>query len=80
MGGQLYRSFKESSQNVFIPTLLIFGAEYENFADNRAATAADFKQIRPDFEYVEIAKSGSSVQREKPLETAAAILNFIVVD
>lgn len=80
VGGQLYRPFQESSQNVFIPTLLIFGAEYENFADNRASTAADFKKIRPDFEYLEIANSGSSVQREKPSETAAAILNFIVVD
>lgn len=80
VGGQLYRPFAEAAENVFIPTLLIFGAEYENFADNRTATAADFKKIRPDFEYLEIAKSGSSVQREKPAETAEAILNFIVVD
>lgn len=80
VGGQLYRPFAEASENVFVPTLLVFGAEYENFADNRAATAADFKKIRPDFEYLEIAKSGSSTQREKPAETATAILDFVVVD
>lgn len=80
VGGQLYRPFEQASENVFVPTLLIFGAEYENFADTKAATAADFQKIRPDFEYLEIAKSGSSVQREKPEETAAAILKFVVVD
>lgn len=80
VGGQLYRSFEESAENVFVPTLLIFGAEYENFADTQASTAADFRAIRPDFEYLEIEKSGSSVQRERPSETAAAILEFTVVD
>lgn len=80
VGGQLYRSFKDSADQVFVPALLIFGAEYENFADNKAATAADFKNIRPDFEYLEIEKCGSSVQREKPQEVANAIINFAVKD
>ncbi len=80
VGGQLYRPFAEAAENVFIPTLLIFGAEYENFADNKPSTAADFQKIRPDFEYLEIAKSGSSVQREKPVETVDAILKFTIKD
>ncbi|MFP5519075.1 MAG: alpha/beta fold hydrolase [Bdellovibrionia bacterium] len=80
VGGQLYRSFEKSAENVFVPTLLIFGAEYENFADNTTAKASDFQKLRPDFEYLEIAQSGSSVQREKPEETAKAILEFSVVD
>lgn len=80
VGGQLYRPFVEAVQNVFVPTLMVFGAEYENFGDNKASTAADFKKIRPDFEYLEIPKSGSVVQREKPADTAAAILSFTVRD
>jgi pimeloyl-ACP methyl ester carboxylesterase len=80
VGGQLYRSFQDASENVFVPALLIFGAEYENFADNKAAKAADFMKFRPDFEYLEIAGSGSAVQREKPQETVEAILNFSVKD
>lgn len=80
VGGQLYREFKASAENVFVPTLLIFGKEYESFADNKFATASDFKAIRPDFEYLEIEGSGSSVQREKPEDTALAIINFSIVD
>lgn len=80
VGGQLYRSFEESSEGVFIPVLGIFGKEYEGFQDNRIARAKDFKAIRPYFEYIEIPKSGSSVQREKPAETAKAIINFLVQD
>lgn len=80
VGGQLYRPFKEAAENVFVPALLVFGAEYENFGDSKAAKASDFKKIRPDFEYLEIEKCGASVQREKPDETVRAILNFSVRD
>lgn len=80
VGGQLYRSFEESSEGVFIPVLAIFGKEYEGFQDNKIARASDFKKIRPYFEYIEIDKSGSSVQREKPADTAKAIVNFLVQD
>jgi pimeloyl-ACP methyl ester carboxylesterase len=80
VGGQLFRSFEESSQNVFIPVLAIFGKEYEGFQDNQIAKAEDFKAIRPYFEYVEIEKSGSSVQREKPLEVAKRIIDFSILD
>lgn len=76
VSGQLYRSFEESSQNVFIPVLGIFGAEYENFQETAPSTAADFRAIRPQFDYVEISKSGSSVQREKPEAVAEEILLF----
>jgi pimeloyl-ACP methyl ester carboxylesterase len=80
VGGQLFRSFKDSADQVFVPALLVFGAEYENFGDNKVSTAADFKAIRPDFEYLEIIKCGASVQREKPRETATAIIDFAVED
>lgn len=80
VGGQLYRSFEESSELVFIPVLAIFGKEYEAFQDNRVAKADDFKMIRPYFEYVEIEKSGSSVQREKPEIVAKKIIDFAVMD
>lgn len=80
VGGQLYRTFEESSRDVFVPVLGIFGAEYEPFQDNPVATAADFQNIRPFFDYVEIPNAGSSVQREKPEETAKEILDFFIVD
>lgn len=76
VSGQLYRSFEESSKNVFIPVLGIFGAEYENFQETKPSTAADFRAIRPQFEYVEISQSGSSVQREKPETVASEIILF----
>ncbi len=76
VSGQIYRSFEESSKNIFIPVLGIFGAEYENFQETKPSTAEDFRAIRPQFEYVEIPKSGSSVQREKPEEVAREIVIF----
>ena len=76
VSGRIYRSFEESSQNVFVPVLALFGAEYENFQETKPSTAADFRAIRPQFDYVEIARSGSSVQREKPEEVAREILIF----
>jgi pimeloyl-ACP methyl ester carboxylesterase len=80
VGGQLYRSFKDSADQAFVPALLVFGAEYENFGDNQAAKASEFKALRPDFEYLEIPSCGASVQREKPRETASAIVQFAVRD
>ncbi len=80
VGGQLYRSFEESSEGVFIPVLAIFGAEYEAFQDNPISTAADFEVIRPYFDYVEIKDSGSSVQREKPVDVAKKIIDFAILD
>ncbi len=76
VSGQIYRSFEDSSRDVFIPVLGIFGAEYENFQETKPSTAADFRAIRPQFDYVEIPKSGSSVQREKPEAVAREILIF----
>lgn len=76
VGGQLYRPFVESSQNVFIPVLGLFGKNYEGFADNQPSTAAMFKALRPDFEYTEIDNCGSSVQREQPAQVAKAIIEF----
>ncbi len=76
VAGQLYRSFEESSKNVFIPVLGIFGADYEFFQDTPPSTADDFRAIRPQFDYIEIPNSGSSVQRERPEEVADEILIF----
>jgi pimeloyl-ACP methyl ester carboxylesterase len=80
VGGQIYRSFKESSRDVFIPVLAIFGKEYEAFQDNKIEKAKDFKAIRPYFEYLEIKNSGSSVQREKPEIVAKKIIDFTIMD
>lgn len=80
VGGQLYRSFETAVQGVFVPTLVLLGADYEKFGDNEPTRAEDFQAIRPDFEYLEIAGSGSSVQREKPEATAKEILTFSVED
>lgn len=80
VGGQLYRSFEESSEGVFIPVLAIFGKEYEAFQDNQVAKASDFQKIRPYFSYVEIENSGSSVQREMPQAVAKQIIDFSIID
>lgn len=80
VGGQLYRPFEDSARNVFIPVLNVFGKNYEGFADNQPATAEMFKKVRPDFEYIEIENCGSSVQREKPVEVARAISQFVIED
>jgi pimeloyl-ACP methyl ester carboxylesterase len=80
VGGQLYRSFEASAQDVFIPVLALFGAEYEAFADTPPTRASEFQALRPDFEYVEIPKSGSSVQRERPELVAKEIITFSVED
>ncbi len=80
VGGQLFRSFEESSDGVFIPVLAIFGKEYKAFQDNKVAKAEDFEKIRPFFDYVEIEGSSSSVQREKPNEVAQMIIDFSILD
>lgn len=76
VSGQIYRPFEESSKDVFIPVLGIFGADYENFQETKPSTAEDFRKIRPQFDYVEIPKCGSSVQRECPLDVAREIILF----
>lgn len=76
VAGQFYRTFKESSENVFIPVLGLFGEDYEFFQDTPPSTADDFRAIRPQFDYIEIPNSGSSVQREQPEEVAREILIF----
>lgn len=78
--GRLYRSFEESAEGVFIPVMGVFGSEYEAFQENRIARASDFKNVRPDFKYIEIEGSGSSVQREKPEALASEIIKFTELD
>lgn len=76
VSGRIFRSFEESSRDVFIPVLGIFGKEYENFQETKPSTASDFRKVRPEFDYIEIPLSGSSVQRERPEVVAAEILSF----
>jgi pimeloyl-ACP methyl ester carboxylesterase len=76
VSGQIFRSFEESSRDVFIPVLGIFGKEYENFQETKPSTATDFRKIRPEFDYIEIPLSGSSVQRERPEVVAQEIISF----
>ena len=80
VGGQLWRPFADAAAEVFKPVLAIFGSEYEAFEDNEIATAADFSEVRPDFTFVEIEGSGSSVQREKPQAVADQIIEFAQKD
>tara|TARA_R110002072_G_scaffold64203_1_gene159068 strand:- start:44166 stop:45089 length:924 start_codon:yes stop_codon:yes gene_type:complete len=80
VGGQLFRPFVDSANGIFSPVLALFGEKYENFQDTPAATAKDFENLRPDFTYVEIKDSGSSIQREKPRETAKEIIIFAEED
>jgi len=80
VGGQLYRTFEESSAGVFLPVLALFGEKYENFQDNRIARKEDFEAIRPYFTYKEILNSGASIQRENPEDTANEILEFLLND
>ncbi len=80
IGGQLFRSFEESSKNVFTPVIAIFGAEYEAFQNNPITRASDFSAVRPEFNYVEIQGSGSAVQRERPLELSVKLLDFFADD
>lgn len=80
VGGQLYRTFEDSSAGVFVPVLALFGEKYEAFQDNRIARSEDFAAIRPFFDFKEIPNSGASIQREQPEATAEAILDFLILD
>lgn len=76
VGGQLYRPFEDSSKDIIVPVLAIFGDKYEAFQDNKIARLEDYQAVRPNFEYLEIKDCGSSVQREKPADVAKEIILF----
>lgn len=82
VGGQIFRPFTEAANGVFVPVKAIFGKEAEavGFEPDRVERAFRFKEIRPDFEYVELEKTGQAVQRENPESVAKHILDFSVVD
>lgn len=80
VAGQFYRSFAESSADVFVPVLGVFGADYEPFQETPPSTASDFRAIRPNFDYIELPNCGSSVQREAPAALAREILIFAEED
>jgi pimeloyl-ACP methyl ester carboxylesterase len=80
VGGQFWRPFAEAAEGVFVPTLALFGAQYEAFADTPPTRASDLLAIRPDFDAIEIQGSGSVSQRENPAAVAAEIIRFSVED
>ena len=79
IGGQLYRPFKEAAKDVYVPTLSIFGKNAENvgFGKDSIERAEEFIQMKPEFDYLIFDNCGQSVQVEKTLQTAKAILNFL---
>lgn len=82
--GQLFRPFAQASQNIQVPVLAIFGADYEpippfgntNNPPIQAETAQQFRQIRPEFQYLEIPQASRLVAREQSEAVSKAILNF----
>jgi pimeloyl-ACP methyl ester carboxylesterase len=77
--GQFFRSFAEASQNVKVPVLAIFGADYKTIPGNppiEPERAEDFRRIRPDFRYLEIPQSSGLVAREQPEAVTRAIVEF----
>ncbi|MEM6752248.1 MAG: alpha/beta fold hydrolase [Cyanobacteria bacterium P01_C01_bin.38] len=82
--GQLFRSFEEASQNIQIPVLAIFGADYKSippFGNSNnppiePERAQQFRQIRPEFKYLEIPQASGLVAREQPEAVTKAIVEF----
>lgn len=82
--GQLFRPFEEASQNVKVPVLAIFGADYKAippFANSNEPPieperAEQFRQIRPEFKYLEIPQASALVAREQPQAVTKAIVEF----
>lgn len=82
--GQLFRPFEEASQNVKVPVLAIFGADYKpippspntNNPQIEPERAEQFRQIRPEFKYLEIPQASGLVAREQPQAVTKAIVDF----
>ncbi|MCJ8282860.1 MAG: alpha/beta hydrolase [Rivularia sp. ALOHA_DT_140] len=82
--GQLFRPFEQASQNIQIPVLAIFGADYKTIppfgnSDNppiESERAEQFRQIRPEFKYLEIPQASGLVAREQPEAVTKAIVDF----
>ncbi|MEM7579292.1 MAG: alpha/beta hydrolase [Cyanobacteria bacterium P01_A01_bin.80] len=82
--GQLFRPFEEASKDIKIPVLAIFGADYKpipsfgntNNPPIEPERAEQFRQIRPEFKYLEIPQASSLVAREQPEAVAKAIVEF----
>jgi pimeloyl-ACP methyl ester carboxylesterase len=77
--GQFFRTFAEASQGVKVPVLAIFGADYKPIPANppiEPDRAEEFRQIRPDFKYLEIPQASASVSTEQPEAVTRAIVEF----
>lgn len=77
--GQFFRRFAEVSKNIKVPVLAIFGADYKPIPGNppiEPDRAEQFRQIRPDFKYLEIPQSSTLVSAEQPEAVARAIIQF----
>ncbi|NJN09558.1 MAG: alpha/beta hydrolase [Richelia sp. RM2_1_2] len=77
--GQFFRTFAEASKDVKVPVLAIFGADYKPIPGNppmETDRAEQFRQIRPDFKYLEIPQASTLVATEQPDVVAKAIMEF----
>jgi pimeloyl-ACP methyl ester carboxylesterase len=77
--GQFFRTFAETSKNVKVPVLAIFGADYKSIPANppiKPDKAEQFRQIRPNFKYLEIPQASTLVATEQPEAVTKAILEF----
>jgi pimeloyl-ACP methyl ester carboxylesterase len=77
--GQFFRTFTEASKDVKVPVLAIFGADNKPIPGNPPIPqerAEQFRQIRPDFKYLEIPQASGLVAREQPEAVTKAIVEF----
>ncbi|MEO1183435.1 MAG: alpha/beta hydrolase [Cyanobacteria bacterium J06636_27] len=82
--GQLFRQFEQASKDIKVPVLAIFGADYKpippfgnmNSSPIEPERAEQFRQIRPEFKYLEIPQASSLVAREQPEAVTKAIVEF----
>lgn len=77
--GQFFRTFAEASKDVKVPVLAIFGADYKLIPANppiKPDKAEQFRQIRPDFKYLEIPQASTLVATEQSEAVTKAIVEF----
>ncbi|MFB2768987.1 alpha/beta fold hydrolase [Pelatocladus sp. BLCC-F211] len=77
--GQFFRPFAEASKSVKVPVLAIFGEDYKPIPGDppiEIDRAEQFRQIRPDFKYLEIPQASTLVYTEQPEAVTKAIVEF----
>lgn len=78
VGGQIYKPFKEAAAGVKQPVLALFGEKAEPIGGGKDSVERpeEFKAAMPELQVKIVPNAGASMQREKPLDTAAAIEDF----